>query len=846
VKDGSTPPLTLSENLTLTVAPQQGTLLSISSHALNFSYVQGDSNLPPSQTIGVLSNPSGCDVTATSTTVDGGTWLNATANFTSGGKTPGTITVSVDPTKVGPNTYTGQVNISAPGASPSSVTVYVTIQVSVSRAPQLTVTPSVQTFALPQGSQDQGALVVSDSGGGTLSYTAAASSDASWLALSGTGVGVATPSTPSSVAFTVSPSNSLSPGLHSGAITVTDLGSGTSQVSNVALLINGSQPTMALSRSGSTFYAVENAAVKPAAQSLRILNLGGGTLSWSTQIQYALANQSWLMVTPSGSSSDGAQGSATVAVDSAGLTKGQYYATVNVSSATAANLQQSFSVLLNVVVAGELGSEPQVSTSGIILAAAAGSAAVTTQSVVLSSPTGASLNYSTSVFTSDGGSWLAVPAPTGSIGLAGTAALTIQASAAAMTAGVHYGTVQVAFSEGTIQTVQVILVTTAGDSAKALLSSNEGKRSAASGTCTPKTLAAAFSSPGKNAQLQVGQATAFQVQVVDDCDAPLLRTQKPTVELLSNGVLLATLSSDNDQGFWTGSWTPSSAQGDMSVRLYASRGQAFGGISTPSDSVVDVAVLPADTNSAAQPWGAINAASFDTSNPGLVVPGGYVSVFGDRMGDSSAQADAPLPFILGGVQLLLGGKPLPLLSVNARQVNGLIPQDVPLYSKVQLTVQRGNTISVPVSDYVTGPQPGIFTTAQSGQGQGSILISGTATIAGTGLGQQPVTRGQYVSIYATGLGKVAGTDGSTPPEDGEPAPLSTLFNTVAKTTVTIGGAPAPVAFAGLAPGFVALYQVNVQVPSNAPAGSAVPVVVTMTDGAGFSASSQQNVTIAVQ
>ena len=255
---------------------------------------------------------------------------------------------------------------------------------------------------------------------------------------------------------------------------------------------------------------------------------------------------------------------------------------------------------------------------------------------------------------------------------------------------------------------------------------------------------------------------------------------------------------------------------------------------------------PADTNSAAQPWGAINAASFDTSNPGLVVPGGYVSVFGDRMADSSAQADAPLPFILGGVQLLLGGKPLPLLSVNESQVNGLIPQDVPLYSNLQLTVQRGNTISVPVSSHVTGLQPGIFTTAQSGQGQGSILISGTATVAGTGYGQLPVTRGQYVSIYATGLGKVVGTDGSTPPADGEPASLSTLFNTVAKATVTIGGAPAPVAFAGLAPGFVALYQVNVQVPSNAPAGSAVPVVVTMTDGSGFSASSQQNVTIAVQ
>src|ERR1017187_3545318 len=157
------------------------------------------------------------------------------------------------------------------------------------------------------------------------------------------------------------------------------------------------------------------------------------------------------------------------------------------------------------------------------------------------------------------------------------------------------------------------------------------------------------------------------------------------------------------------------------------------------------------------------------------------------MADSSAQADAPLPSILGDAQLLLGGKPLPLLSVNAGQVNGLIPQSVPLYSNIQLTVQRGNSMSVPVSVNVTDLQPGIFTTAQSGRGQGSILIAGTATVAGTGFGQQPVTRGQYISIYATGLGKVVGPTDSTPPEDGEPAPTSMLFNTVATATVTIGG-----------------------------------------------------------
>jgi uncharacterized protein (TIGR03437 family) len=39
--------------------------------------------------------------------------------------------------------------------------------------------------------------------------------------------------------------------------------------------------------------------------------------------------------------------------------------------------------------------------------------------------------------------------------------------------------------------------------------------------------------------------------------------------------------------------------------------------------------------------------------------------------------------------------------------------------------------------------------------------------------------------------------------------------------VTIGGVPARVTFSGLAPGFVGLYQVNVQVPPGAPAGDAI-------------------------
>ena len=854
VTDSSTPPLSVTESFTLTIAPPPATLLTISAPPLNFSYVQGDSNLPPAENIGVLSNPSGTGITANSS--GGGTWLNVVTSFSSGGKTPGTITVSVNPSNLAPSTYSAQVTLTAANASPSNVTLNVTLTVSPSQAPQVAVTPPVQSFALPVGGQSQGSIVVSNAGGGTLSYSVRADSDANWLALSGSSVGIVSPSTPASVAFTV---NATTPslGLHAGTITVTDLGSGISQVSNVALLVNGSQPTMQLSQSGVTFFAVRNAGVSVPAQTISVFNLGSGTFSWTTQQpqpQYLPANQnSWLTVTPSGTSSAGTAGQATFSVNPTGLPDGQYYATVNVTSAGAANSPQTLSVQLNVVDVGTLGSAPEVSTWGTILAASAGSTAGVSQALTLFSPAGANLDYSTAVSTTDGGNWLTVTPPTGSLGGGGTSSLTIQASAAAVNAGVHYGTVQVAFSEGTVQTIQVALVALGTVSSSGEQQLRTGPRPLAAG-CTATKLVATFSSPGANAQLQVAQQQTLQVQIKDDCNQPLLATQATAPVVYVNGANPQPLSATDANGTWAGSWTPAEAQSSVQLRVFASRGQTFGGISTPPppQSVVNVAVLPANSDAAAQPVGAINGASFDTSNPGLVVPGAYVSVYGDRMADSTVLGGAPLQLALGGTQLLLGGKPLPLLFVTPGQVNGLIPQSLPVGTQVELQVQRDSTASVPVSAYVTDLQPGIFTTTANGQGQGSIVIVGTSQVAGpVGPGQQPVSRGEYISIYGTGLGAVVASDGvSPPPADGQPAPASgsPYYTTVAKATVTIGGVsipPTPYDFSGLSPGYVALYQVNVQVPANAQTGNAVPLVLTMTDANGHSVSSQ-TVTIAVQ
>jgi adhesin/invasin len=49
---------------------------------------------------------------------------------------------------------------------------------------------------------------------------------------------------------------------------------------------------------------------------------------------------------------------------------------------------------------------------------------------------------------------------------------------------------------------------------------------------------------------------------------------------------------------------------------------------------------------------------------------------------------------------------------------------------------------------------------------------------------------------------------------------------VLPVTTTIGGAGTDFIFAGLTPGFVGLYQVNVVVKPGTPTGNSVPVVIT--------------------
>src|SRR5262249_19764130 len=84
----------------------------------------------------------------------------------------------------------------------------------------------------------------------------------------------------------------------------------------------------------------------------------------------------------------------------------------------------------------------------------------------------------------------------------------------------------------------------------------------------------------------------------------------------------------------------------------------------------------------------------------------------------------------------------------------------------------------------------------------------------------PAKTGSYVIAYLTGAGEV-----DNPVPTGMPASATILSRHKATVSVSIGGHPADMAFAGLTPSFVGLTQVNLQIPILAP--GTYPLVVTV-------------------
>jgi uncharacterized protein (TIGR03437 family) len=159
--------------------------------------------------------------------------------------------------------------------------------------------------------------------------------------------------------------------------------------------------------------------------------------------------------------------------------------------------------------------------------------------------------------------------------------------------------------------------------------------------------------------------------------------------------------------------------------------------------------------------------------------GQIVSIFGAGFTAGTAQP-----------KVTIKGQAVEVIAAFPFQVNAILPAGIATGNASVAMSGTLGTASLNVT--ILGSAPGIF---------GLVNQDGTLNSA-----SNPAARGAYVSIYGTGLG---GSGGPVP-------------------GVTIGTLYVKPSYAGPAPGFTGLFQINVQIPASIAPGSDVSLSVTQT------------------
>ncbi len=191
---------------------------------------------------------------------------------------------------------------------------------------------------------------------------------------------------------------------------------------------------------------------------------------------------------------------------------------------------------------------------------------------------------------------------------------------------------------------------------------------------------------------------------------------------------------------------------------------------------------------------------------GFPSPGSLFSVYGTNLGPDGIAVPAtfPAPAQLAGVSVFVNERPVPILAVTPWQVNAHMPQEVPPgNATIQLRFADGGATSagtVPVWLFY----PGFFSYPEDYAPQAAAFHAGTAIPADR---DHPAAAGEILEVFCSGLGP---TDPVVPA--GRPSPLLPLARAFTPE-VQIGGMRAGVLYAGLSPGSIGVYQINVVVPA---------------------------------
>lgn len=202
----------------------------------------------------------------------------------------------------------------------------------------------------------------------------------------------------------------------------------------------------------------------------------------------------------------------------------------------------------------------------------------------------------------------------------------------------------------------------------------------------------------------------------------------------------------------------------------------------------------------------VNAASYEAS----LAPGCWMAIFGSRLAPETAVAPAPepLPTRLSGVSVTVDGVPAPLAFVSPGQINALMPFEI------QVAGEKWSTVMVSTGEGTSGAHrvwlketaPALFTRDQSGRGRVIAIAPQFDRLLDS------IQPGEPFILYAAGLGQ---TD--PPAQSDRGGRSSEPLNRVPGSRmprVLVGDRPAEILFAGLAPGWPGVYQLNVRAPAS--------------------------------
>ncbi len=242
--------------------------------------------------------------------------------------------------------------------------------------------------------------------------------------------------------------------------------------------------------------------------------------------------------------------------------------------------------------------------------------------------------------------------------------------------------------------------------------------------------------------------------------------------------------------------------------------------------------------------GVVNAASFTPAPDNFISPNAIISIFGKDLSLRTRRASRAdlvggrLPVTLGGVSVKIGGVLAPLYYVSPNQINAQAPSAI-LPGELPLEVTRESLRSESEMVKIRELSPGLFSwppPLPDGRLQAvATHLDFTPVGRGHPEGATPAHPGQLVVLWATGLGQTVPTV-----FEGELPNFAAWI--VLPSRVWVEGQPVPdhrLLYAGQAPGFAGLYQINVLLPDLTPTGD-VEVMIEV-DGV----PSQPGLTIAV-